>query len=117
MLPAPSQGIVGITCLETGAAVREFLAEVDHTETRAAAEAERALLRTLGGGCNVPVGALAMTSADTLKITARVLSIDGTREVAGERAGSSAEAASLGVELASDLMDRGATTLIEEARA
>ena len=117
MLPAPSQGIVGVTCRADDAALRELLLEVDDAVTHAVALAERALLATLEGGCNIPVGALAETDGEQLEIRARVLQVDGAHEVSGERQGALHEAAQVGRALALDLLARGAADLIREIRA
>ena len=65
MCPAVGQGALAIETRDDGGAAWELVSKLDHAEARAAVEAERALLATLGGGCQVPVGAHA-----TLRSTA-----------------------------------------------
>lgn len=117
VLPAPSQGIVGVTCREDDEPVRELLAAAGDSGTAAAAHAERALLRALGGGCNVPVGALATPGGGSLHLRARVLSPGGEKEVSGELEGTQEQAEDLGRTLAEELLGRGAGALIAECRA
>src|SRR6185369_1406681 len=59
VLPAPAQGVLAVTVLEGDGEMLKLLAPLQDEETRIQAEAERAFLRTLQGGCRIPVGALA----------------------------------------------------------
>jgi len=115
-LPAVGQGIVGLTCRAGDAATRARLEALGHAPTWAAALAERALLRELRGGCNVPLGGHATVTGDELHLRARVLSLDGRDRVEGERHGPAGEAESIGRALAAELLARGAARLIEGAR-
>lgn len=63
MLPAVGQGIIGIECRADAASTRRLLQAIHHTPTALAARAERALLRTLGGGCQMPLGVTTKLSA------------------------------------------------------
>jgi hydroxymethylbilane synthase len=117
MLPAVSQGIVGVTCLADDVETRRLLEAADHSVTHVSALAERAFLRTLGGGCNVPAGALATVTGDVVHLVARVLDRDGRRMLSGERRGKTSAAADLGEDLARDLLHQGAAELIQELRA
>ena len=74
--------------------------------------AERALLRGLGGGCQVPLGAAATVSADMLTIRAAVLDLDGKQRIEAEVSGPAGRAEKLGVELAGKLLTRGAAMLL-----
>lgn len=64
MLPAPGQGALALQVREADGAVRELVVALDHGPTRRAVEAERALLVTMGAGCDVPLGALAEVDGD-----------------------------------------------------
>lgn len=109
VLPAPGQGIVGVTCREDDAFAREVFAAADDARTRRAAEAERAFLRDLHGGCNVPAAAFARSGGDgDFEIRARVLSLDGAVCLDVRKSGSREDAAGLGSAAARDLLDRGA---------
>lgn len=70
MLPAPAQGALAIQVRAGDSELRDALAAVDHRATRVAVEAERALLRRLGGGCLAPVGALGEVADDSLRLRA-----------------------------------------------
>src|SRR4051812_15000219 len=79
MLPAVGQGALGLECRSDDAETLRLLAALDDPATRAAVEAERALLFHLGGGCQVPLGALGKVLGETLALRAAVLAADGSR--------------------------------------
>lgn len=84
LLPAASQGAIGIECRSDDAATRGLLAAVDHGPTHRAVAAERALLAALGGDCRSPVAAHAAWQDDgTLRLDAELFSEDGRDHVAG----------------------------------
>ena len=84
LLPAASQGAIGIECRADDAAVRALLAAIDHAPTHRAVAAERALLAALGGDCRSPVAAHAHWLVDgTLRLDAEIFSADGAEHQAG----------------------------------
>lgn len=85
MLPAPSQGAVGIETLAANGVVRALLAAIDHAPTSRCVRAERALLAALGADCRSPVAALAIEAAGAIHLRAEILSEDGALHVCGER--------------------------------
>lgn len=94
LLPAASQGAIGIECRADDAAARALLAAVDHVATHAAVAAERAFLAGLGGDCRSPVAAHAHWRDDsTLRLDAEIYSEDGAEHVAGHALVSDAAAA------------------------
>lgn len=117
-LPAVGQGIVGLTCREGDAETSARIeAEVRDAPAWAAAHAERSFLRAMKGGCNAPVGGHATVSGSSLRLSGRVLSIDGARVVEGHVDGAPDAAESLGLALAEALTADGGRDLVEEARA
>ena len=112
MLPAVGQGALGLECRADDAAARALLAALDDAPTRAAVVAERALLRGLGGGCLVPIGAAAAVTDGWLTLRAAVLPPDGSARVAGEDAGPAADAEAVGRRLAEALLAQGARKLL-----
>ncbi len=112
MLPAIGQGALGLECRQADAATRAVLAKIDHAETHAAVLAERALLRGLGGGCHVPIGAKTVLADGTLTLRGTVLSPDGRRRIDAELARSPGDAEALGQELAHLLRAQGADELL-----
>jgi hydroxymethylbilane synthase len=85
MLPAPSQGAIGIECRADDATTAELLREINHAETYQAVLAERAYCRALGGTCHSPVAALARIEAGEVAFSCELLSEDGSKRLA-ERA-------------------------------
>lgn len=111
MCPAPGQGAIALECREEDAVTRDLARRLDHVPTARAASAERAFLRGLGGGCNVPLGAHAWEEDASLRLIALVASPDGAEVVRGESRGADPER--LGDALARDFLDRGARRLLD----
>ena len=121
MPPAVSQGAIGVCARAGDEAALRWLRPLDHAATRLAVTAERALLRRIEGGCQVPLGALADVAGSTLHLSAGVCALDGTRSIdCLEQAplGTTplADAAALGLRVAEQLLARGAATVIAEQR-
>jgi hydroxymethylbilane synthase len=116
--PAVSQGIVGVCARAGDTATLRWLAPLDDRESRLAATAERALLRRIEGGCQVPLGALATVADRVLRLEATVCALDGSQSVAARGAAPAAieEAAALGQRVADELLAAGAAALITRAR-
>ena len=116
--PAVSQGVIGVCARSGDVATLRWLVALDDREARLAASAERALLRRLEGGCQVPLGALANVEGDTLTLMACVCALDGTRHLAAraEAPAAGAEAEALGVRVAEQLLARGAGELMASER-
>ncbi len=115
-LPAVSQGAIGVQMRAADADVAEWVGKLEHSQTRAATTAERALLRMLEGGCQVPVGAFAEVENSRLRVRGVVCSLDGTRAVDGEISGSVEDAEKLGVALAEKLLRQGGGEILDEIR-
>lgn len=119
MLPAPGQGALAIECRSSDAELARSLQErIEDPFTRAAVDAERAVLRALEAGCSAPVGALAEV-ADTddgpeVWVRAVALSLDGSVEMRRSASGPLADAVAVGERLAAGMLDEGAAGLIEE---
>jgi hydroxymethylbilane synthase len=112
-IPAPCQGIVAIeTRTDVPAGVREIGDPVADVSCRA----ERALIAALGGGCQLPLGALASPRGATLDMTAVVVSPDGTRRVHGTAVGDAGRPEELGRTLAGALARDGAVAILDEVR-
>ena len=111
-LPAPAQAAVAVEIRADNAVAAKIVGAVDHAGSRAEVEAERALLKALGGSCRVPVGALARADGESLTVEAVVLSPDGLKSVRKSVAGPRSAARRLGTELASHLRAVGADRLL-----
>jgi hydroxymethylbilane synthase len=116
MLPAVGQGALGLECRSDDSATLSILGQLNHAPTRQAVLAERALLRSLGGGCLVPIGARAVIDDDRLILRAAVLAPDGSRRVAGHAEGSAVDAEQIGLALADHMLQQGAQELLAMQR-
>jgi hydroxymethylbilane synthase len=114
MVSAVGQGALGIVCRSQDSATRTTLQSLDHSPTRTAVTAERALLRALGGSCQVPVAGKAKLDGQRLTIKGLIASLDGKRVIADELAGSSDQAYTLGLELGQRLLSMGAGEILAE---
>lgn len=117
MLPAAGQGALAVESRDGDDDVLEALARITDAKTRIETAAERALLSELGGGCQVPIGALARLAGEALTLRARVCSLDGTRIITKEISGIRSQADALGRNLAESLLLAGADELISEVEA
>jgi hydroxymethylbilane synthase len=117
--PAVSQGIIGICARAGESATLARLLPLDDRDARLAASAERALLKRLEGGCQVPLGAYARVTDRLLHLEATVCTLDGTHHVAAAGSGPAAiaDADALGQRVADDLLARGAGALIARERS
>lgn len=113
ILPAVGQGALGIECRSVDEEILTILRPLEDIDTRACVEAERAFLRTIQGGCQVPVGASTSIFDETLHLRAIVLSPDGQKWNEDSIAGAPAEAELLGRELAEEMIADGAAELFK----
>lgn len=114
ILPAVGQGALGIEIHQNNKMVEEILQSVQHDDTYKAVIAERALLRTLEGGCQVPIGAFAEVKSSRLYLDAVVGSLDGSITYRKKLRGSKNDPEQLGKTLAKDLLKAGAKEILEE---
>ena len=116
MYPAVSQGAVAVQARDGDEATLEWLTPLDHGDTRFATNAERALLRRLEGGCQVPVGGLATITSGTLTLSATICSLDGSKSVKGSESGSVERCEEIGQTLAETLLARGGASILQGIR-
>jgi hydroxymethylbilane synthase len=116
--PAVSQGAIGVCMRTADAEAGRWLQKLDDHASRLATTAERALLRRLEGGCQVPLGAIATVAGETLRLHAAVCALDGSKMLQAklEMPATLANAVSLGQRLAEDLLAQGAAQLIANER-
>jgi len=121
ILPAVGQGALAVETRSDDRRIAGLVKPLEHEPTRRAAEAERALLAGLQGGCQVPIGAYARIELDargdrTLTLSAMVGSLDGTAIVRGRTHGTPEDAGMLGGRLADTLRQAGAGKILDEIR-
>jgi hydroxymethylbilane synthase len=115
MCPAVGQGALAIETRSDDRQTQSFLAFLNHTETRQAIECERALLGSLGGGCQVPIGAYAELHAGQLHLRGMVGRPDGSEILREQAEGSEPE--KLGRQVAQTLLKRGAEKILKDVYA
>ena len=110
MVPAPGQGSLAVQCRAADREVRAMLSTLEHRASGVALETERALVRTIGGGCDLPLGAIAAVKGDQIRLAAVVGSPDGARILrAAADAGDPHRAARI---VASSLREQGADEIL-----
>jgi hydroxymethylbilane synthase len=119
MLPAPGQGALAVECrAEDTDLVEQVREAIDDPRTRAAVTAERAVLAALEAGCSAPVGAVAEIAegddGDELWLRAVALSPDGVVSIRRSAVGSPGRADEVGRQLAAEMVEDGASTLIQD---
>ena len=112
MCPAVGQGALAVETRQTGAGF-EICGALDHAATRAAVTAERALLGTLGGGCQVPVGAHAVIDGARMHLSAVVISPDGVDIASGALESEVSRPEAAGHELGQQLLAQGAAAILK----
>jgi hydroxymethylbilane synthase len=111
MLPAVGQGALGIECLQEGA-VNELIAFLNHHESAMAVEGERAFLRRLEGGCQVPIAAYGEIREGELFLRGMVSHLDGSRFFRAEAQGD--DPTGVGEQLADNILAQGADKVLQE---
>ena len=111
-IPAVGQGALGIEINAQRQDLLPLLAPLNHEATASCVEAERAMSRALAGSCQVPLGAFAERSGDTLVMRGFVASIDGREMLRAEVSGDAADAETLGRLLADRLIAQGADRIL-----
>jgi hydroxymethylbilane synthase len=114
ILPAVGQGALGIEINEDNKFVDEIVQSIHHEDTYLAVLAERSLLRTLEGGCQVPIGAFAEVRSNGLYLDAMVGSLDGSLTFRKKVRGQKKDAEKIGLALAKDLLKAGADKILKE---
>jgi hydroxymethylbilane synthase len=111
MCPAAGQGALAIETRDDGGAAYEIARKLDHAATNAAVTAERSLLATLEGGCQVPIGACGHFEGPALHLIAMVASPDGARVMRDDLSGT-CDPAALGRELGERMLAAGARDIL-----
>ena len=112
MLPAVGQGAIAIETRSDDDVAVEATGRLDHRETHVACLAERAFLRGLGGGCQLPIAGHARFEGELLKLDGLVARPDGSKRLQDSLSGSPDTAEAMGASLASTLLARGASSLL-----
>jgi hydroxymethylbilane synthase len=115
-LPAVGQGALAIVTRTEATVVREHVAALNHPPTAACVKAERAFLRAVEGGCQIPVGALATLRRGTLQLNAMISSLDGSTILRAEQSAAADQAEQLGRRVAGSLLAQGGHDILAGIR-
>jgi hydroxymethylbilane synthase len=113
-LPAIGQGAIGVECRTGDSFINKLISPLNHPETSVCVRAERACLKRLEGGCQVPIAAHARLDGGKIVIDGLVGSVSGDRLVRSHFEGRSEEYESLGKTLAESLLSKGADKILTE---
>lgn len=111
LLPAPGQGALAVQVRKSDEALGEMVAAIDDAQTRTCVTAERAFLSRLGGGCQLPLGALATTKKEGILLEAVLLSEDGQKKIRSHLS-SKKDPVTVGKELGNLFFEMGAEELL-----
>ena len=117
MLPAIGQGALCIETRKDDPVVGPLVASLDHASTRSVVDGERAFLNRLEGGCQVPIAGHGRISENQFVLTGLVAEIDGTQIIKGEKSGPLDSPETIGIDLAEELLARGADKILEKLKS
>jgi hydroxymethylbilane synthase len=109
-LPAPAQGALGLQVRTEDEQTRSVIRKLNHEDTELAVTAEREFLKHFGGGCHIPLGALATIEAGSIHLTGIIAATDGSKTMRQTVSGTDPE--QIGAELARMLKEQGAAELV-----
>jgi hydroxymethylbilane synthase len=114
-VPAPGQGIIAVEVRRDDRRACEIAAAIGDQDSLVALTAERTVIQRLGGGCQMPIGALAYVSGDQVHLMSVVSALDGTRTVRTEHSGPLERAEQVGSAAARSLLEQGAGEILADA--
>jgi hydroxymethylbilane synthase len=115
MVPAPGQGCLAVQVREEDRTTRAVVSVLDHLASRRALETERALTKLLGGGCDLPLGALAAVRGARIRMVGVVATADGAKVI--RSAVEASEPDRVASSLAASLREEGADRILAELQA
>ncbi|MDG5490666.1 hydroxymethylbilane synthase [Psychroserpens sp. SPM9] len=116
MIPAPAQGAIMITALETDEETRAICAEINHEDTQIATSIEREFLNRLEGGCSAPIGALAFVKDEEVHFQGILLSLDGSKKIEVQRTVALGKHDELAQFCADYIIERGGKRLMDDLK-
>lgn len=117
IMPAVGQGAIAIEARASDSTTLDILKKINDAKTLAEVKTERALMKELQGGCQVPIGAIAKIQDGALSLKALISSLDGTEIIRGTETGKADYAEEIGIRLARTLKKRGGKEILDKIRA
>ena len=115
-LPAPGQGALAAQIREDDSELAELISQIDDRDSRITAEAEREVLKTMHGGCSIPLGAYARISGDTITIDAIISDIEGKNHIRQSKTAPLEQAKTCAGRLAQQLLDAGGKEILDKIK-
>ncbi len=116
MIPACSQGAIAIEIRENDSFIEEILSKINDSETLITTNAERAFLKTLEGGCQIPVGSFSKIEGNQFHITGFISNIDGSQFLKETASANVDNAVEISVEIAKKLFSNGGKEILDAIR-
>jgi hydroxymethylbilane synthase len=116
MVPAPAQGAIMISALETNDDIRAIVAELNHEETEICTSVERQFLRLLEGGCSAPIGAIAYIKNEEINFQGVLLSLDGSKKIEVKRVEKLGNHHNIAQYCADFIVERGGNRLMDDLK-
>ena len=116
MIPAPAQGIIGITTLDNNSSLKKSLQKINCKETASCAQIERSFLSTLEGGCTAPIGAIAKIRGEIIHFKGGLFSLDGKIAFTIEEEINIKEAKGYGEKAALKILKEGGKELMKQIK-
>ncbi len=113
-IPSVGQGSLAIEVREDDGRIRKLIEPLNHRESYISALCERAFLRELEGGCQVPMGAISRVEGDRIRVRGFISDLEGIKFIEGQKEGSVEEAEDVGRELAREVLGRGGRDILRE---
>ncbi len=117
MIPACAQGAIAIEILENDTFIQELISGINHEETMITTAAERTFLRTLEGGCQIPVGSHSKIEGNQFTITGFIANLNGSIFLKDSANGPVEKASEIANQLAEKLLNEGGRKILEEIKA
>jgi len=116
-IPAPGQGIVAIEIREDDSTTAALLEAINDRAARISLDAERTVVAALGGGCQLPLGAISVHDRGSVRLQAVVATPDGAEVIKREATGPSSDPVGLGRRVAEELAKAGAARILDAVRS
>ncbi|MCF6342747.1 MAG: hydroxymethylbilane synthase [Bacteroidales bacterium] len=116
MVPAVSQGAIGIEIRENDKAVENVMRGINHEETMLVTTAERAFLKSMEGGCQIPIGCFSVLNNGSFTMTGLVADLKGEKVIRITQSGKAENARQLALQVAEKMVIEGAAEILDEIR-
>jgi hydroxymethylbilane synthase len=116
MVPAVSQGAIGIEIRENDEDIKTIINGINHHETMLVTTAERAFLRSMEGGCQIPIGCYSVISDNKISFTGIVSDLKGEVSIRVNLSGELKDAKEIALNVSKQMIAKGATEILEEIR-